>query len=100
MARNNQKSIGKLATGKDFKKIASLIMQIDALEEEYEKLSAEALKHKTVEFKERLKNNGDNLSDILPEAFAAVERRAIRHWDCANMMFNSSAASTCISQDC
>lgn len=86
MARKNRKSIGKLATGKDFKKIASLIMQIDALEEEYEKLSAEALKHKTVEFKERLKNNGDNLSDILPEAFAAVREASkrtlgLRHYD-------------------
>jgi preprotein translocase subunit SecA len=61
-------------------------MQIDALEEEYEKLSAEALKHKTAEFKERLKNNGGNLSDILPEAFAAVREASkrtlgLRHYD-------------------
>ncbi|NMB61069.1 MAG: hypothetical protein GYA18_01855 [Chloroflexi bacterium] len=85
MARKNQKSIGKLATGKDFKKIVSLIMQIDGLEEEYEKLSAEALKHKTVEFKEQL-NEGGNLSEILPEAFAAVREASkrtlgLRHYD-------------------
>ena len=85
MAKKNQKSIGKSATGKDFKKIASIIMQIDALEEEYEKLSGEALKHKTVEFKQQL-NGGKSLSDILPEAFAAVREASkrtlgLRHYD-------------------
>ena len=41
---------------KELKRFEKIVEEIDALEEEYKKLSDEELKHKTVEFKERLKN--------------------------------------------
>jgi preprotein translocase subunit SecA len=58
---------------------------INAFEPALEKLSDDALKAKTPEFKERLAK-GDKLDDLLPEAFAVVReasRRALgmRHFD-------------------
>ena len=50
---------------------------IEALGPEYEKLSDEALAHKTVEFKERYAK-GETLDQLLPEAFAAVREAAWR----------------------
>lgn len=44
-----------------------------------EKLSEEELKHKTVEFRERLAN-GETLDQLLPEAFAVVKRLK-EYWD-------------------
>ena len=46
-------------------------------EDEYSRLSDEALKAKTPEFKERLKN-GETLDDILPEAFAVCREASSR----------------------
>ena len=57
-----------------FEKIAD---QIDALEEEYSKLTDEQLKNKTNEFKEELKN-GKTLDDIIVPAFATVREAAYR----------------------
>lgn len=42
-----------------------------------QKLTDDQLKHKTVEFKERLKN-GETLDDILVEAFAVVREASDR----------------------
>ena len=58
---------------------------INAQEEEYERLSDDALAHLTVEFRERIER-GEELNDLLVEAFAAVReaaRRTIgqRHYD-------------------
>ena len=50
---------------------------IEALGPEYEKLSDEALAHKTVEFKERYAK-GETLDQLLPEAFATVREAAWR----------------------
>ncbi len=50
---------------------------INALEPEFEALSDDALRAKTDEFRERLKN-GAKLDDLLPEAFAAVREAAKR----------------------
>ncbi|MBI2035634.1 MAG: preprotein translocase subunit SecA [Candidatus Liptonbacteria bacterium] len=55
----------------------AIVAKISALEPETEKLSSEALKEKTLEFKERLKN-GETLDDILPEAFALTRETAKR----------------------
>jgi len=57
-----------------FKKIAD---EIDALDEEYSKLSDEELKNKTIEFKKRLKD-GETLEDIKVEAFATAREAAYR----------------------
>ncbi len=58
---------------------------INALEPEYAALSDEALRGKTVEFRERLAK-GETLDDLLPEAFAAVREASkrtlgLRHFD-------------------
>jgi preprotein translocase subunit SecA len=57
-----------------FEKIAD---QIDALEDEYSKLSDEALKAKTQEFRNMLAN-GTKLDDLIIPAFATVREAAYR----------------------
>jgi preprotein translocase subunit SecA len=71
--------------GRRIKAVAGLVPDINALEPETEALSDDALRHKTVEFRERLANGAD-LDDLLIEAFAVVReaaRRVIgqRHYD-------------------
>jgi len=70
---------------KEINRLKPVVRQINELEPEFQKLSDEELKAKTVEFQERLAG-GETLDDILPEAFAAVReasRRTIglRHFD-------------------
>ena len=62
---------------RELKKIQPIVDKILALEEEYKKLSEEALRAKTAQFKERL-SRGETLDDILPEAFATVREAADR----------------------
>ena len=50
---------------------------IEALEPQFEKLSDEALAHKTEEFKERFAK-GETLDQLLPEAFATVREASKR----------------------
>src|SRR5690554_5645903 len=62
-----------------------LVKKINALEPQFQKLSDEALRGKTQEFRDRL-NAGETLDGLLPEAFAAVReasRRVLsmRHFD-------------------
>ncbi|MCB1365911.1 MAG: preprotein translocase subunit SecA [Rhodobacteraceae bacterium] len=54
-----------------------LIEQINALEPEFEKLSDEALKDKTGEFRKRVQD-GESLDKLLPEAFANCREAARR----------------------
>ena len=65
------------SSAKELKAIKPIVDKIEALEEEYSKLTDEQLKAKTPEFKERLRN-GETLDDILPEAFAACREAAWR----------------------
>ncbi|MDD2656407.1 MAG: preprotein translocase subunit SecA [Patescibacteria group bacterium] len=70
---------------KELKKMQPIVEAVNALEAEYEKLSDEEIKNKTVEFKQKLKE-GKKLDDILPEAFATVREAAkrtlgMRHYD-------------------
>ncbi|MCR2746097.1 preprotein translocase subunit SecA [Limnobacter parvus] len=53
------------------------VNQINALEPAIQALSDEALRAKTLEFKERL-GNGEALDDLLPEAFAVVREASVR----------------------
>ena len=62
---------------REIKKIQPLVTKILGMEQEYAALSDEALKGKTVIFKERLAK-GETLDDILPEAFAAIREAAWR----------------------
>lgn len=51
--------------------------EIDALKADIERLSDEALKQKTIEFKERLEK-GETVDDLLTEAFAVVREASRR----------------------
>lgn len=62
---------------REIKRIIPIVDKIEALEPEYHKLSDEALKAKTIEFRNRLKN-GETLDDLLVEAYATVREAAIR----------------------
>jgi preprotein translocase subunit SecA len=70
---------------RETKKLRPYLAQVNALEQEYQALSDEALREKTAEFRGRLEAD-ETLDDLLPEAFAAVReaaRRTIgkRHYD-------------------
>ena len=61
------------------------VADVNKYEDQYEKLSDEALAAKTTEFKQRLAK-GETLDDILPEAFAVVRETSkrvlgLRHYD-------------------
>jgi preprotein translocase subunit SecA len=76
---------GGTISEKKLKEYSTTVAKINALEEEVSVLDDDALKHKTVEFKERL-SKGESLNDILPEAFAVVReasKRVLqqRHYD-------------------
>ena len=64
-------------SAKELKRNMGLVNRVLELEEEYGKLSEDALKGKTAEFRERLKN-GETLDDLLPEAFAACREASWR----------------------
>jgi preprotein translocase subunit SecA len=63
--------------GKKVRALQGLVPDIGRLSDEYAALSDEALAHKTVEFRERLAN-GEDLNDLLIEAFATVREAASR----------------------
>ncbi|MEG1201675.1 MAG: preprotein translocase subunit SecA, partial [Comamonas sp.] len=67
------------------KQYRKVVTHINAMEPEYEKLSDEQLRAKTLEFKDRVAK-GESLDDILPEAFAVVREGSkrvmkMRHFD-------------------
>jgi len=62
---------------RELRAISAIVAKIEALEEPYKKLSNEALRAKTDEFKKRLAA-GETLDDILPEAFACAREAADR----------------------
>ena len=61
----------------ELKKIYPIADKVDALEEQYKKLSDAELRAKTDEFKTRYQN-GETLDDLLPEAFATCREAAWR----------------------
>ncbi len=67
------------------KQYRKAVARINAMEPEYEKLSDDALRAKTQEFKDRVAK-GESLDWILPEAFAVVREGSkrimkMRHFD-------------------
>ncbi|TAN37214.1 MAG: preprotein translocase subunit SecA [Verrucomicrobia bacterium] len=62
---------------RDLKNLRPLVARINALEQDYQKLTADALKAKTQEFKQRLAQ-GEKLDDIMCEAFAVVKNACRR----------------------
>src|SRR5689334_19262180 len=63
--------------GKKVRALSSLVPDINALEPEYERLSDADLQAKTPEFKNRLAN-GEDLNDLMVEAFAVTREGAKR----------------------
>lgn len=61
----------------ELKRIYPIVDKIEALDEEYQKLTDEQLKAKTEEFKTRL-SKGETLDDILVEAYATIREAASR----------------------
>ena len=59
------------------RKMWPVVEQINSFEPELKKLSDEALKNKTVEFRERLAKGG-TLDELLPEAYAVVREASVR----------------------
>ena len=62
---------------KEIKKIQPLVDKILSLDKEYQGLTDNQLKEKTLEFKNRYKN-GESLDQLLPEAFANIREAAYR----------------------
>ncbi len=67
------------------KSLQPIVDRINELESEYEKLSNEQVRAKTVEFRKRIEG-GVTLDELLPEAFATVREAAkrtmgMRHYD-------------------
>ena len=65
--------------------LSKSVKRINALEPEFEKLSDDALRAKTEEFRQRLAA-GETLDKLLPEAFATTREAArrvlgMRHYD-------------------
>jgi len=65
-----------IGEGRQLRGYQDVVVRINELEPEIEVLSDEKLAAKTVEFRERL-GNGEDIKDLLPEAFA-VNREAAR----------------------
>ncbi len=71
------KSIFGSKNDRELKQMQPVVERINELEPDFKELSDEALAGKTAEFKERLAN-GENLDELLPEAFAAVREASVR----------------------
>src|SRR5579862_1437749 len=65
------------ANDRYIKSLSSLVAQINELEPELERLSPDELRGKTAEFRQRLAD-GEELDDLLVEAFATVREAAKR----------------------
>jgi preprotein translocase subunit SecA len=70
---------------RELKRMGKVVVRINALEADWQKLSDEALKQKTTEFRDRLEK-GETLDQLLPEAFATVREASrrvmsMRHFD-------------------
>jgi preprotein translocase subunit SecA len=70
---------------RELKRMNKVVLRINALEPDMQKLSDEQLKAKTIEFRERYQK-GETLDQLLPEAFATVREAGhrvlgMRHFD-------------------
>jgi len=75
----------RVGEGRTLRRLENYAAAINALEDDFQALSDEELKHETVELRERY-GNGESLDDLLPEAFAAVREASrrtlgLRHFD-------------------
>lgn len=71
------KKIFGTAQGRTINKYRKTVLQINTIEQDYQKLTGDELFQKTEEFKERLKK-GESLESLLPEAYATVKNTCRR----------------------
>lgn len=62
---------------RELRRLSAAVAPVNEIEPDFEKLDDDALKAKTLEFRERLQN-GETHDDIMPEAFATVREAAKR----------------------
>ncbi len=62
---------------REIKKLSKVVDRINAFESDMQALSDDALKAKTIEFRERFEQ-GESLEKMLPEAFAVVREAGVR----------------------
>jgi preprotein translocase subunit SecA len=67
----------RVGEGKILRKLQHVTAQVNAIEDEFSKLSDDELRELTVDFKERVAA-GEMLDDLLPETFATVREAARR----------------------
>jgi preprotein translocase subunit SecA len=70
----------RVGEGRRMKRLADQAAYITSLEPDFQALSDDELRNKTVEFRERLEN-GESLEELLFEAFAAVREARLRESD-------------------
>src|SRR5213078_2148937 len=70
----------RVGEGRRMKRLADQAAYITSLEPDFQALSDEELRGKTVEFRERLEN-GETVEELLFEAFAAVREARVRESD-------------------
>ncbi|MCC7450485.1 MAG: preprotein translocase subunit SecA [Anaerolineae bacterium] len=75
--RNILKKVVGDPNERDIRRYRGTIDEINALEPQFKALTNEQLRAKTDEFKKRLAD-GEELDDVLPEAFAAVREASVR----------------------
>lgn len=63
---------------KEVKKIETIVDRIEELDKDMKKLTDDELRNKTEEFKKRIREDGESLDDLLPEAFAVCREGAWR----------------------
>ena len=71
------KKIFRSENSRNVAKLDKIAQKVEALEEEYKKLTDDELRAKTEEFKTRIAN-GEKSADVLPEAFAVVREASDR----------------------
>jgi preprotein translocase subunit SecA len=85
MLKRFVKMFGGDPNKREIEKFNPIIESVNALEEKFERLSTDELRQKTGEFRDRLRE-GEDLDDLMPEAFAAVREASkrtlgMRHYD-------------------
>src|SRR5436305_6262052 len=70
----------RVGEGRRMKRLAEQAAYITSIEPEFQELSDDQLRDKTVEFRQRLEN-GETLEEVLYEAFAAVREARLRESD-------------------
>ena len=80
--------------GRTLKRLEGLAAQVNALEEDFVRLTDAELREETDKFRARLAD-GESLDDLLPEAFATVREAAKRTSASGTSTSSWSAAPPC-----